>query len=44
MKISNIEINNFRQYYNKVNIDLTTNPDQNIIVIGGKNGYGKLIF
>ena len=44
MKISNIEINNFRQYYNKVNIDLTTNPDQNIIVIGGKNGYGKTNF
>ncbi len=41
MKISNIEINNFRQYYNVVNIDLTTNPNQNIIVIGGKNGYGK---
>jgi len=41
MKLSNIEINNFRQYYNSVNIDLTTNSDQNIIVIGGRNGYGK---
>ncbi|MCK0179669.1 DNA sulfur modification protein DndD [Flavobacteriaceae bacterium S0862] len=41
MKLSNIEINNFRQYYNDVNIDLTTNSDQNIIVIGGRNGYGK---
>ena len=41
MKLSNIKINNFRQYYNDVNIDLTTNSDQNIIVIGGKNGYGK---
>lgn len=41
MKLSNIEINNFRQYYNAVNIDLTTNSDQNIIIIGGKNGYGK---
>lgn len=41
MKLSNIEINNFRQYYNAVNIDLTTNSDQNIIVIGGRNGYGK---
>jgi DNA sulfur modification protein DndD len=41
MKLSNIEINNFRQYYNSINIDLTTNSDQNIIVIGGKNGYGK---
>ncbi|OUR93977.1 DNA sulfur modification protein DndD [Flavobacteriales bacterium 34_180_T64] len=41
MKLSNIEINNFRQYYNTVNIDLTTNSEQNIIVIGGRNGYGK---
>lgn len=41
MKLSNIEINNFRQYYGNINIDLTTNSDQNIIVIGGKNGYGK---
>ena len=41
MKLSNIEINNFRQYYNSVNIDLTTNSDQNIILIGGRNGYGK---
>lgn len=41
MKLSNIEINNFRQYYNAVKIDLTTNSDQNIILIGGRNGYGK---
>ena len=41
MKLSNIEINNFRQYYNAVNIDLSTNSDQNIVVIGGRNGYGK---
>ena len=41
MKLSNIEINNFRQYYNSVSIDLTTKSDQNIILIGGRNGYGK---
>lgn len=41
MKLSNIEINNFRQYYNAVNIDLSTNSDQNIVLIGGRNGYGK---
>lgn len=41
MKISQIEIKNFRQYYNKVNIDLYPNNDKNIIIIGGKNGYGK---
>jgi len=41
MKFSNIKINNFRQYYNAVNIDLTTDIDRNIVVIGGRNGYGK---
>lgn len=44
MKFSNIKINNFRQYYNDVNIDLTTDTDQNIVVIGGRNGYGKTNF
>lgn len=44
MRFSNIEINNFRQYYNSVNIDLTTSSDKNIIVIGGRNGYGKTNF
>ncbi|GAL89531.1 DNA sulfur modification protein DndD [Jejuia pallidilutea] len=44
MKFSNIKINNFRQYYNTVNIDLTTDTDQNIVVIGGRNGYGKTNF
>lgn len=41
MKLSSIEIKNFRQYYNDVNIDLSTNSTQNIVVIGGRNGYGK---
>lgn len=41
MKLSNLEIKNFRQYYSTVNIDLSTNSDQNIVIIGGKNGYGK---
>lgn len=44
MKFSNIKINNFRQYYNSVNIDLSTDTDQNIVVIGGRNGYGKTNF
>ena len=44
MKLSEIRINNFRQYYKEVNIDLTTNLDENIILIGGRNGYGKTNF
>jgi DNA sulfur modification protein DndD len=44
MKFSNIEINNFRQYYNSVNVDLGTNDEKNIVIIGGRNGYGKTNF
>ncbi|MBK7094292.1 MAG: DNA sulfur modification protein DndD [Saprospiraceae bacterium] len=44
MKFSNIEINNFRQYYNSVNVDRETNNEKNIIIIGGRNGYGKTNF
>lgn len=44
MKLTKVEIDNFRQYYNTVKIDLSTNADQNIILIGGKNGYGKTNF
>ncbi len=41
MKFSKIEIENFRQYYGIVDIDLSTDKQKNIIVIGGRNGYGK---
>jgi DNA sulfur modification protein DndD len=41
MRIENININNFRQYYNSVKIDLSTTSEQNIVLIGGRNGYGK---
>ncbi|AXE17951.1 DNA sulfur modification protein DndD [Runella rosea] len=44
MKFSNIQINNFRQYYNSVDVDLQTSNEKNIIIIGGRNGYGKTNF
>lgn len=44
MKISNITIRNFRQYYGNVSIDLVTDKNRNIVIIGGKNGYGKTNF
>lgn len=44
MIIKHIELNNFRIYkgYNK--IDLAVTDKENIIVISGKNGYGKTTF
>jgi DNA sulfur modification protein DndD len=44
MIIKEIELNNFRIYkgYNK--IDLSISKNQNIIIISGKNGYGKTTF
>ncbi len=44
MKISSIVLTNFRQYYGNVTIDLETDGSKNIILVGGKNGYGKTNF
>jgi len=41
MKFTGIKINNFGQYYGNINIDLNTESEKNIILIGGRNGYGK---
>jgi len=41
MKFTEINITNFRQYYGKTNINLETDRNKNIILIGGRNGYGK---
>lgn len=44
MKISKIVLENFRQYYGKIVIDIETDRNRNIVIIGGKNGYGKTNF
>jgi len=44
MKISKIVLKNFRQYYGNVSVDLETDNEKNIVIIGGKNGYGKTNF
>jgi len=44
MKFKSINIENFRQYHGKVSIDLGTEENKNIVLIGGRNGYGKTNF
>ena len=41
MIFKNIDINNFRQYFSNNSLDLSCSQDKNIVVIGGKNGFGK---
>jgi DNA sulfur modification protein DndD len=40
MRLDNIKLNNFGIYHDKVNLDLSIN-NNNIILIGGENGAGK---
>lgn len=44
MKFEKVIISNFRQYYDTVPIDLSTAEGRNIVLIGGRNGYGKTNF
>src|SRR6185312_16964554 len=44
MKIDKIILTNFRQYYGENVIDLMTTTDKNIVLLGGKTGYGKTNF
>ncbi len=44
MKIDKIILTNFRQYYGKNVIDLMTTKEKNIVLLGGKTGYGKTNF
>ncbi|MBW2938234.1 DNA sulfur modification protein DndD [Aureisphaera sp. CAU 1614] len=44
MTIKELELNNFRIYKGVNKINLSTNDDENIVIISGKNGYGKTTF
>ncbi len=44
MYIKEIELNNFRIYKGTNTISLLPSDDKNIIVVSGKNGYGKTTF
>ena len=44
MIIKQIELNNFRIYRGKNTIPLYTGDGKNIIIVSGKNGYGKTTF
>ncbi len=44
MYIKEVQLNNFRIYRGLNKISLLPNDDKNIIVISGKNGYGKTTF
>lgn len=44
MLIKEIELNNFRIYKGKNIINLLPNQEKNIVVVSGKNGYGKTTF
>lgn len=44
MQINNITLENFRPFYGITSVKLTTTHKENIILIGGKNGYGKTNF
>jgi len=44
MYIKEIELNNFRIYKGRNKIRLLPEKDKNIIVVSGKNGYGKTTF
>ncbi len=44
MFIKSIELNNFRIYKGKNSIEITPDGDKNIVIVSGKNGFGKTTF
>lgn len=41
MKISKVELTNFKPFFGRNLIELSVNPEQPLVLIGGKNGQGK---
>jgi DNA sulfur modification protein DndD len=41
MKVSRIDLHNFRQFYGKQSIELSTDPERNITLVRAENGVGK---
>lgn len=41
MKINKIQLENFRQFYNKQEVTFATNPKKNVTLIHAENGFGK---
>lgn len=44
MIIKEIVFENFKPYCGKVNLNLETTPEKNVVLIGGRNGQGKTSF
>ncbi|MBK6821382.1 MAG: AAA family ATPase [Bacteroidetes bacterium] len=44
MIIKEIELNNFRIYKGENRIDLSVEGVRNIVVVSGRNGFGKTTF
>lgn len=44
MEISKVTFRNFKQYYGQIEVNFNVSYNQNVIVIGGKNGHGKTNF
>lgn len=41
MEISKVELTNFKPFFGRNELNLSVNPEQNLVLIGGKNGQGK---
>ncbi|MEL6944709.1 MAG: AAA family ATPase, partial [Bacteroidota bacterium] len=44
MKIKELELNNFRIYKGQNSIQFDSFDDKNIVIVSGKNGFGKTTF